>query len=147
MHVDGAQVNHERVLARKGLVTAITLENLGRMRKLVRAQHPVARKRLAARVTDIGTDALVLVFVRLQVGHRLEGLLAEGAAEGLAQEARAVLVVVVAGVVVQGLLGDEALAAQVADEGLLHVLVERVQARPLLRGRREDALGDKLVIN
>jgi hypothetical protein len=46
-------------------------------------------------------------------------------------------------VVVQRLLRHEALAAKVADEGLLHVLVERVHPRSLLGGRREYALGSK----
>ncbi len=41
------------------------------MRELVGAQHPVAGKGLAARVADVGPVALVLVLVRLQVGHRL----------------------------------------------------------------------------
>jgi hypothetical protein len=41
------------------------------MRELVGAQHPVAGKGLAAGVADVGPVALVLVLVRLQVGHRL----------------------------------------------------------------------------
>ncbi len=64
-------MDHERVLAREGLITAVALEDLGRMRELVGAQHPVAGKGLAARVADVGPVALVLVLVRLQVGHRL----------------------------------------------------------------------------
>jgi hypothetical protein len=54
-----------------GLITAVALEDLGRMRELVGAQHPVASKGLAARVADVGPVALVLILVRLQVGHRL----------------------------------------------------------------------------
>jgi hypothetical protein len=50
------------------------------------------------------------------------------------------LEVMVAGMVVEGALRDESLAAEVADEGLLHVLVERVHPGPLLRGRRKGAL-------
>jgi hypothetical protein len=71
VHVDGTQVDHERVLAREGLITAVALEDLGRMRELVGAKHPAAGKGLAARVADVGPVALVLVLVRLQVGHRL----------------------------------------------------------------------------
>jgi len=33
--MDGTQVDHERVLAREGLITAVTLEDLGRMRELM----------------------------------------------------------------------------------------------------------------
>jgi hypothetical protein len=54
-----------------GLITAVALEDLGRMREFVGAQHPVAGKGLAARVADVGPVALVLVLVRLQIGNRL----------------------------------------------------------------------------
>ena len=63
VHVHGAQVHHQRVLARKGLLAAVALEDLGRVRELVRAQHAVAGKRLAAGVALIGSHVLVLVLM------------------------------------------------------------------------------------
>lgn len=83
----------------------------------------------------------MFVLVGLEVGGGAETLVAVGAGvEGAGAPAS---VVVVVGVVLQRPLRHEPLAAQVADELLLHVLRQRVEASALLGRSSKSTLINK----
>jgi len=109
VHVHGAQVDHQRVLARESLITAVALEDLGGVGKLVGAQHPVAGEGFPARVTLVRSVSLMFVLVSLEVGDGSELLAAVGARMQLIRIAH--LIVMVVCMVLQRALGDESLAA------------------------------------